>query len=72
MTITMSTDTRLTDLEVKLSFTEDLLEELNRTVFRQQQQIEALQQDIRALRDQLQASLPAESRNPADEVPPHY
>jgi SlyX protein len=65
-------DTRLTELEVKLSFTEDLVEELNRTVYRQQQQIEALQQDIRALRDQLQASLPAESRNPADEVPPHY
>ena len=65
-------DARLTELEVKLSFTEDLVEELNRTVFRQQQQIEALQRDIRALRDQLQASLPAESRNPADEVPPHY
>lgn len=65
-------DARLTELEVKLSFTEDLMEELNRTVFRQQQQIEQLERGIRALREQLQASLPAEPRNPADEVPPHY
>ena len=72
MSTDANADARLTELEVKLSFAEDLLEELNRTVFRQQQQIEALQRDIRALRDQLQASLPQESGNPADEVPPHY
>lgn len=72
MPTTSTPDARLTELEVKLSFTEDLVEELNRTVFRQQQQIERLQQDMRALREQLQASFPAEPRNPADDVPPHY
>ncbi|MBV8124566.1 MAG: SlyX family protein, partial [Paucibacter sp.] len=33
---------RLTDLEIKISFQEDLLEQLNQTVFRQQEQIDAL------------------------------
>ncbi len=65
-------DKRLTEIEIKLGFTEDLLEELNRTVFRQQQQMAQLQQEIRALRQQLEVSMPAERRNLADEVPPHY
>lgn len=63
---------RVTELEVKLSFAEDLLEELNRTVFRQQQQLEQLQLEIRALRQQIQMQAPNEPRNAADEVPPHY
>ena len=41
-------ETRLAEIEIKLSYSEDLLEELNRTVFRQQQQIEQLQQELRA------------------------
>ena len=65
-------DARINELEVKLSFAEDLLEQLNLTVFRQQQQIEALQRELRALREQMLASLPAEGRSLRDEIPPHY
>lgn len=65
-------DARINELEVKLSFAEDLLEQLNLTVFRQQQQIEGLQREMRALREQMLASLPAESRSLRDEIPPHY
>ena len=65
-------EARLTELEIKLGFTEDLLEELNRTVFRQQQQIEELQRHIRTLREQIQASMPAEQRSLMDDLPPHY
>lgn len=65
-------EARINELEVKLSFAEDLLEQLNLTVFRQQQQIEALQRELRALREQMLASLPAESRSLRDEIPPHY
>ena len=65
-------ESRITDLEIKLSFAEDLLEELNRVVFRQQQQIEALQQELRALRQQVSTSLPNEQRSLRDEIPPHY
>ncbi|HJW24470.1 MAG TPA: SlyX family protein [Rhodocyclaceae bacterium] len=65
-------ESRLTDIEVKLSFTEDLVEELNRTVFRQQQQIDQLQQELRALRQQLQSNLPAAGWSQREEIPPHY
>lgn len=68
----LSAEERITELEIKLAFSEDLLEELNRTVYRQQQQIDRMLQEIRALRQQIQASAPAEPRNPADETPPHY
>lgn len=64
-------ESRLTEIEVKLGFTEDLLEELNRTVYRQQQQIDRLQQELRALRQQVNA-LPSEQQGPRDEIPPHY
>jgi SlyX protein len=63
---------RLEKIETKLSVSEDLLEELNKTVYRQQTQIEQLQREIVALRAQLLAALPNEPRNLHDEIPPHY
>jgi len=65
-------ESRLNELEAKISFAEDLLDALNRTVFRQQQQIEQLQRDIRDLRQQLQEAAPAESGSLDNEIPPHY
>ena len=63
---------RLNELEVKLGFTEDLVEALNQTVFRQQQQIDLLIEAVRNLRDQVQSVEPAEFRSLRDEIPPHY
>ena len=65
-------EARITELEIKISYAEDLVDELNRTVFRQQRQIDQLIEQIRALRDQVQAAAPAEQRNLRDELPPHY
>lgn len=65
-------DDRLEKIEIKLSLSEDLLEELNKTVYRQQRQIEQLQRDIATLREQMLAALPNEARNLTDEIPPHY
>lgn len=65
-------DARLSEIEIKLSFNEDLLEELNRTVVRQQQQIAALEQQLRDLRLQLQRSPSAEPGASVHEIPPHY
>ncbi len=65
-------ENRLEKIESKLSLAEDLLEELNTTVYRQQRQIERMQNEIVTLRQQLQVSMPAEQRNPGDEIPPHY
>lgn len=65
-------ESRLAEIETKLSFSEELLEALNRTVYRQQQQIDQLQQELLALREQVRTALPAESRNLRDETPPHF
>ncbi|QEL63822.1 SlyX protein [Oryzomicrobium terrae] len=64
--------TRLNELEIKLAYAEDLLETLNLTVFRQQEQIELLQRQLRELHQQVQAAGPGEGRNLRDEIPPHY
>ena len=63
---------RLTELETKLAFAEDLLETLNQTVIRQQAQLDSMQQQLRLLHQQLQDALPDEARSPREEIPPHY
>jgi SlyX protein len=65
---------RLTELEIKISLTEDVVDELNRAVYRQQQQIDLLQEQLRLLYGQMKAGTtePAEPRNLRDEIPPHY
>lgn len=65
-------ESRITELEIKISYTEDLVEELNRTVFRQQQQIDLLAKELRNLRDQVHSAQPLEGRSLRDEIPPHY
>jgi SlyX protein len=65
-------DERLEKIETKLSLSEDLLEALNETVYRQQREIEQLQRELVTLREQVQAELPREPRNVNDEIPPHY
>lgn len=65
-------DARLTELEIKITYTEDLVDELNRAVFRQQQQIDSLIAEIRNLRDQVQNPPDQQARNLRDEIPPHY
>ena len=63
---------RLERLESKLMLAEDLLDGLNRTVYRQQQQIDLLLQHVRQLAQQVQSASPAGRLGPEDEVPPHY
>lgn len=63
---------RITDLEVKLAFAEDLLETLNTTVYRQQERIEQLERIVRELRQLVAEALPNEQRSLRDEIPPHY
>lgn len=66
-------ESRITELEIKISYTEDLIDELNRTVYRQQQQIDLLIAQIRALREQVQTAQPNEHQHSLrDEIPPHY
>ncbi len=65
-------ESRLEKIESKLSLAEDLLEELNKTVYRQQCRIDQLEQEMGGLRQQVQTAMPAEQRTPNEEIPPHY
>jgi SlyX protein len=64
---------RLTELEIKSTYADDLLERLNTMVFRQQEAIELLLREIVRLREQQQASGGESAfRSLRDELPPHY
>ncbi|QET05678.1 MULTISPECIES: SlyX family protein [Cupriavidus] len=68
-------ESRLIDLEIKVAFQEDLIETLNLTVARQQQQLDLLQEQFRALYHQMRANAgagTAAESNPQHEIPPHY
>ena len=62
-------DERMTNLEIKLSFTEDLIEKLNETIYKQQQQIEFLYRELKAIKEQASSSGGGSLK---DEIPPHY
>lgn len=70
-----SLEARTMDLEVKASYTDDLLEQLNMTIYRQQQQIDALINEVRQLRQQAPDGGHGGhggTGNLRDELPPHY
>ena len=66
------TGQRLTDLEIKATYTEDLLDELDKVIVRQQQQIDLLIREVTALKlPALEAGVSA-IRNLGDDLPPHF
>ena len=65
-------DERLNELEIKASFTEDLVEQLNQIIIRQQQDLDAVARQIGQLRDQLPEPGTGQPRSARDELPPHY
>ena len=67
-----SIEQRLTDLEIKTGLADDMLDQLNQTIFRQQQQIDALAKELSTLRQQLPQDRNSGLQNLRDELPPHY
>lgn len=67
-----TTDQRLTELEIKASFTEDLLDQLDQIIVRQQQQIDQLINEITQLRQSSTDGGMGAARNLRDELPPHF
>ncbi|MDI1302324.1 MAG: SlyX family protein [bacterium] len=69
-------ESRLSNLESRLAFQDDLLDSLNSIVVLQQQQIGVLQQQVQMLYDQLRSIAPSdlegEASSPEEERPPHY
>ena len=65
-------ESRLTELEIKASYMEDTLEQLNDVVVRQQRQIDALIHELSELRRRVPEGDATTFRSLRDELPPHY
>ena len=63
---------RLNALEIKASFTEDLLEQLDAVVIRQQQQIDLLIREVTALRQPVASHSTDSPRSLRDDMPPIF
>ncbi len=68
----MNTEERLIELETRLAQQDDLLETLNRTVYRQQKRIDELETLCTALVRHVKDVRDAAAAGPANERPPHY
>lgn len=66
-------ENRLISVEEKLAFQDDLLDALNKTVAKQQQQMDLLQDEIRLLYQQMKTLQPSSMEASSEpELPPHY
>ncbi|MFN7641656.1 MAG: SlyX family protein [Burkholderiales bacterium] len=67
-------DSRLTELEIKAALAEDLVDQLNEVIVRQQEQIDLLMREVARLARRAEPSSddPAPFRSLRDEIPPHY
>jgi len=68
--ITVNND--IVELQMKLSYQDDLLEQLNQVITDQQQQLSRLELALETLKVQVQTMQTTDIINSADETPPHY
>ena len=73
MTPNSNTEQRLEALEIKASFSEDLVDKLDQIITAQQRTLDALVSELRFLRDQASSTTEGgAARNLRDDLPPHY
>lgn len=65
-------DKRLTELEIKASLAEDLVDRLNEIIIGQQARIDLLARELARLAQQRGVGQEPEFRSLRDELPPHY
>lgn len=64
---------RLTEIESRVAFQDDTIQQLNDVIVRQQQDIEKLTEELQLLKQQMQALAPSLVVDQAQETPPpHY
>lgn len=70
----MTTEDRLIEIESKLTFQEDLVQELNNIIYQQQKKIDRLEAVCNALVEHVKelSRTVAEGGRAANERPPHY
>ena len=66
-------ESRIVDLEIRLTHQEAALQALNDVIVRQQKEIDRLRAEVEALREQVRAQAAFPVAPPSDETPPpHY
>ena len=64
---------RLVNIDTKITFQEDLIEELNKVVYQQQQKLSQLEAICTSLARHIQSLAETENTSkPVNERPPHY
>jgi SlyX protein len=64
-------ESRIENLEIRLTFQDDLVRQLDEVVQAQNARIDQLMQEIHSLREQL-AQNPGEEASMQEQVPPHW
>jgi uncharacterized coiled-coil protein SlyX len=62
----------LEQVQSKIAYLERAMAELSDVVFRQHREIQALEAQLKAVRDRLEAAPSEEARSAEQERPPHY
>ncbi len=66
-------ENRITELEIKVAYQEDTVQQLDRVICKQQDQIDSLIKSLKQLSDNAQEPEATKSLFSAiDDVPPHY
>jgi SlyX protein len=65
-------EARLIELEIKASYTEDLLDQLDKVIIRQQLQIDLLIAEVSNLKQSSTDGGMGAARNLRDDLPPHF
>ncbi len=71
----MTNEEKLVELETRYSFQEDLLQQLNEIVTKQDARIDLLEQQLHLMAErvkELQSQVPASDGAADQEIPPHY
>lgn len=67
-------DKRITELEIKVAYQEDTIQQLDSVICRQQDQIDALKKQFKRLTESAQDLSEGSKDNQSlfDDIPPHY
>jgi SlyX protein len=66
------TEQRLTELEIKVSYQEDLLQALNNIIAQQQQQITRLERTCQIINERINSLHMEKNDDSVEPPPPHY
>ena len=66
------TEERLVNIETKIAFQEDLIEELNKVIYQQQQKLDQLEAAYTSLAMRVRSLEAGNDNKSVNERPPHY